>query len=68
MRITTPRKDGEYKEAKYLYHGDEFTLENKHYPGQSMYAYYDNGFGCKRYGIKDKYRICKKDLLENGDC
>lgn len=33
-----------------------------------MYVYYDNGFGCKDYGIDDKYRICKVELLENGDC
>ena len=54
-----------------LFHGDTFKLENVNYPGQSMYANdsdddYTGNFGCSTYGLDDKYKICKVDLVDQG--
>lgn len=54
--------------SQHLYHGDTFELDNLDYPGQSLYVYHDQGFGCSTYGIGDRFKICKVDLLKNGDC
>lgn len=34
------------KKFNALFHGDTFKLENKNFPGESMYIYEDNHIGC----------------------
>lgn len=48
-----------------LYHGDTFTLENRHHDGESMYLYGNKHIGCSDYGLNDVYMICKFDLMDN---
>ena len=52
------------KKHNALFHGDTFKLENKNFPGESMYIYEDGHIGCSDYGINDVYKICKKSMME----